>query len=92
MNDLPKKVLPRIAILISLIGATIKWLKKLFSQLTTYEKKNGFLLIEVFRKRIKPQIEGHLDHLQVAIYYLSGVVRISYFALFHAPKTMWEDL
>jgi len=38
---------------------------------TTYEKKTGFLLIEVFRKLINPQIEGHLDQHWVAISYIS---------------------
>jgi hypothetical protein len=33
---------------------------------TTSEKKTGFLLIETFRKLFNPQIEGHLEHLQVA--------------------------
>ena len=33
---------------------------------TTSETETGFFLIEVFRKLINPQIEGHLDHLQVA--------------------------
>ena len=41
-------------------------IRHFFLQFTTYERKTGFLLIEVFRKLINPQIEGHLDHLQVA--------------------------
>jgi hypothetical protein len=47
-----------------------------FSKLTTSEKKTGFLLIELFKKPFNPQNDGHLDHLQVAFYYLSGVVII----------------
>jgi len=39
-----------------------------FSNITTSEKKNGFLLIETFSKRNY----GHLDQLRVAFYYLSG--------------------
>ena len=38
------------------------------SQITTGEEKLGLLLIEVFRKLINPQIDGHLDHLQGAIF------------------------
>ena len=34
----------------------------------TCERGKGLLLIEVFRKLINPQIEGHLDHLQGAIF------------------------
>jgi len=47
-----------------------------FLYITTSEKKNGFFLIETFRKLISPQNDGHLDQLRVAIYYLSGVVSI----------------
>ena len=35
---------------------------------TTYEKKNGFLLREVFRKIFNTQNDGHLDLLWVAIF------------------------
>jgi hypothetical protein len=31
-----------------------------FLKITTGEKKTGFLLIEVFRKQINPQNDGHL--------------------------------
>jgi hypothetical protein len=31
----------------------------LLSKVTTYEKKNGFLLIEVFRKLVNPKNYGH---------------------------------
>ena len=37
--------------------------------ITTYEKKTGFLLIEVFSKGFNPQNYGHLDLFRVAIYY-----------------------
>jgi len=37
-----------------------------FLNLTTYKTKTGFLLIEVFRKLINPQIEGHLEMIQLA--------------------------
>lgn len=37
-----------------------------FPNTTTSEKKNGLLWIAVFRKLFNLQIEGHLDHLQVA--------------------------
>jgi hypothetical protein len=65
----------------------------LFLFITTSEKKTGFLLIEVFRKLINPQNDGHLDlflgglflyvrlsskHIKRAISYLSGVVIISH--------------
>ena len=53
--------------------------------------KTGFLLIEVFSKLFNPQNDGHLDHLQVAFYYLSGSVRISHFGQFEYIKTMQED-
>jgi len=33
---------------------------------TTCEAKTDLLLIEVFKKLINPQIEGHLDQLWVA--------------------------
>lgn len=36
------------------------------SNVTTYGTKIGLLLIETFEKLISPQIEGNLDHLQVA--------------------------
>jgi hypothetical protein len=35
---------------------------------TTYEKKNGFLLIETYKKLFNPQNDGHLDQLWVAIF------------------------
>jgi len=53
--------------------------------------KSAFLLMAMYRKLFNPQNDGHLDQLQVAIYYLSGVVRISHFGQFHALKTMRED-
>jgi hypothetical protein len=34
------------------------------------------LLIEVFSKPFNPNNDGHLEQFWVAIYYLSGVVRI----------------
>ena len=37
-----------------------------------FREKNGFLLIEIFRKLFNPYFNGHLDQLRVAIYYLSG--------------------
>ncbi len=43
-----------------------------FLYVTTYEKKNGFLLIEVFRKLFNPQNDGHLEQFRVAIV-LSGI-------------------
>jgi hypothetical protein len=43
---------------------------------TTSEKESGFLLIETFRKLFNAQNDGHLDQLRVAIYYLSGSVRM----------------
>jgi hypothetical protein len=64
---------------------------KLFLNVTTSEKKNGFLLIEVFRKIINTQNDGHLDQLWVAIYYLSGYVVILHFDQFLRLKTMRED-
>ncbi len=56
-----------------------------FFFVTTLEKKNGFLLIETFRKLFNPQNYGHLDQLRVAIYYLSGnVKRVLCSAIDHA--------
>jgi len=40
----------------------------LFLFVTTYEKKNGFLLIETYKKHFNPQNDGHLDQLWVAIF------------------------
>ena len=40
----------------------------LLLNVTTYERKNGFLLIEVFRNRFNPQNDGHLEQFRVAIY------------------------
>lgn len=37
-----------------------------FPNFTTSEKKNDLLWIAVFKKLFNLQIEGHLDHLQVA--------------------------
>jgi hypothetical protein len=54
-------------------------------------EENGFLLIEVFSKLINTQNYGHLDHLQVAVYYLSGVVILLRFGEFGDFKTMRED-
>jgi hypothetical protein len=48
-------------------------------------------LIETFRKLINPQNYGHLDHLQVAFYYLSGFIGISRFSESRTFKTMRED-
>ena len=45
-----------------------------FLKVTTSEKKIGFLLIETFRKLFNTQSYGHLEMIQVAIYYLSGAV------------------
>lgn len=45
------------------------------SNSTTSEWKNGFLLIETFRKLINPQNYSHLDQLWVAIFMLSWLYR-----------------
>ena len=42
----------------------IRW--PFFLPVTTSKKKTGLLLIEVFSKLINPQIEGHLEMIQVA--------------------------
>ena len=42
-------------------------------------EENRLLLIEVFRRLINPQNDGHLDQLWVAIYYLSGFAVIPHF-------------
>jgi hypothetical protein len=49
------------------------------------EKKNWLLLIEPFSQLINPQNYGHLDPLQVAFYYLSGVPRTAHLLLRHPP-------
>ena len=60
-----------------IIGQPRQWLAcsclGLFSQVTTYETESSFLLIEVFRKLINPQIEGHLDHIQMAFPIYQGI-------------------
>jgi len=53
-----------------------KALRDTFLSVTTYEKKTVFLLTEVFSKLFNTQNDGHQDQLRVAIYYLSGAVRI----------------
>ena len=63
-----------------------------FPNFTTSKKRIGLLLIETFRRLINPQNYGHLDHLQVAFYYLSGFVRILRFGESGDLKTMWEEL
>jgi hypothetical protein len=59
-----------------------------FPNITTCKTENGFLLIEVFSKLINTQNYGHLDQLWVAIYYLSGSVRIMYFCQFEHSVVM----
>jgi hypothetical protein len=64
------------------------WVGGFLFFVTCYDKKNDFLLIEVFRKLFNPQNDGHLDQLWVAFYYLSGYLRISHFSQSDHPKTM----
>ena len=47
--------------------------------ITTYEMKTGFLLIEVFSNLFNTKNYGHLEMIQVAIYYLSGFSVILHF-------------
>ena len=54
------------------IIVSVKFANRAFLFVTTYETESGFLLIEVFRKLINPQIEGHLDHIQVAFLIYQG--------------------
>jgi len=63
----------------------IRSLVAIFLYVTTSKKKTGFLLIEVFRKLINPQIEGHQEMIQVAIYYLSAYLRFISGSLFVTP-------
>ena len=58
-----------------------------FLNITTCEKKNGLLLIEVFSKRNY----GHQGSFLGGLSYLSGVVRISLFCQSECVKTMQED-
>jgi hypothetical protein len=60
--------------------------------ITTCEKKNVFLLIEIFRKLFNAQNYGHLDQLHVAISYLSGFVRIMRFVQWATLKAIREDI
>jgi hypothetical protein len=39
--------------------------------------QTGLLLIETFRKLFNPQIEGHLDHLQVAFFLVRQAWRVA---------------
>ena len=63
-----------------------------FLNVTTSEKKTASLLIEVFSKRFNTRNYGHLDQLRVAIYYLSGLVRITQISQLQALETMREEL
>jgi len=45
---------------------------KTFLLITTAETKTAVLLIDIFKKLLNQQNYGHLDHLQVAVSYLSG--------------------
>ena len=55
-----------------------------FSDITIYETKTCLLLIETFKTRN----DGHLEQLRVAIYYLSGAVRILRFGEYENFKTI----
>jgi hypothetical protein len=63
-----------------------------FLFVTTCETKNGFLLIAVFSKLINPQIEGHLEMIQVVfpIYQNYKEFRVS--VCFCTLQTMLDDL
>jgi hypothetical protein len=58
---------------------------------TTYEKKNGFFLIETFRKLFNPKNYGHQGSILGGLSYMSGVVRIVRFGESTPFKTMRED-
>jgi len=53
---------------------------------TTSEKKNGFLLIEVFSKLFNPQNYGHQGMILGGRFYLSGFAVIPHFELYSAYK------
>ena len=57
---------------------------------TTSEKKIGFLLIEIYRKLLNPQNDGHLDQIWVAFSYIAGFVRITRLREFEVFGTMQE--
>jgi hypothetical protein len=60
-------------------------------QVTTSEKKNGFLLIETFRKLFNAQNHGHLEQYRVAFSYNAGSVGTSHFCQPEHFKTMRKD-
>jgi hypothetical protein len=57
--------------------AVLKFPDTQFLYCTTYEKKNGFLLIEVFRKLFNPQNYGHQGTILGGLSCIAGVLRIS---------------
>ena len=57
-----------------------------FSQITTSERENGFLLIETFRKLFNPQNQGHLE--TGGFSYMSGSVMILHFGESEHYKAM----
>ena len=62
-----------------------------FLFVTTYEKKYGFLLIEVFRTLFNTKNYGHQDSIFGGLFYLSGLTIIPYFGQSDHPQTMRED-
>ena len=46
------------------------------SYVTTPEKKNGFLLIEVFKKLFNLQIYGHQDSILGGRFYIAGFIML----------------
>jgi hypothetical protein len=63
-----------------------------FLNITTSEKKNGFLLIEIFRKLVNPQNYGHQGSILGGLSYMSGSVRILRFGESGTFKAMREEL
>ena len=61
------------------------------SKVTTCEKKNGLLLIEVFSKLFNTQNYGNQGSILGGLFYNAGAVRILHFGQFHTRKTMRED-
>lgn len=49
--------------------------------------KNDLLLIAIFRELVNPQIEGHLDHFQVAFTVLKFQLKSHSFALVVLEET-----
>jgi hypothetical protein len=59
-----------------------------FLNVTTYEKKNDFLLIEVFRKLFNAQNDGLQGLILGGHSYMSGSVRILCFSEYGGFKTI----